>query len=80
MLARSVADRVGDNRHELLKIVGEEEEDKERDVVGFMYPCKLEFDNEFCLLISHDDEFQVTAIDGKYFLFYITWVIYSPRF
>ena len=54
MLARCVADRVSNNQHELLKIVGEEE-DTESHVMGFMYPCKLKFDNEYCLLISHDE-------------------------
>jgi len=35
------------------------------DVTGILFPCKIDFEYEYSLLISHDDRFRVDAIDGK---------------
>ncbi len=35
------------------------------DVSGILFPCKIDFEYEYSLLISHDDRFRVDAIDGK---------------
>lgn len=55
------SDRQAD-RNALYKIVSRE---KDADVTGILFPCKINFDYEYSILISHDDKFRVAAIDGK---------------
>ncbi|KAL9182263.1 hypothetical protein ACHAXT_012915 [Thalassiosira profunda] len=45
-------------RDQLLKMYGEQ-----RDVAGVLIPCKLGFDADYSFLMSHDNQFRVTAID-----------------
>ena len=54
-------DRPAD-RHALYKIVSRE---NDTDVTGILFPCKIDFDYEYSILISHDDKFRIAAIDGK---------------
>ncbi len=61
--ARRDDDRPG--RHAALReIVGGVGKDSD-DVTGILLPCKVDFEYEYSLLISHDDRFRVDAIDGK---------------
>ena len=53
------------NHEELCKIV-----DDDNDVTGILFPCKIDFDYEYFCLISHDDKFRVTAVDGEKVLSY----------
>lgn len=52
-------------RHSLLTVVDRVEDTKETETMGILFPCKIEFDNEYCLLIAHDDMDRIVAIDGK---------------
>jgi hypothetical protein len=66
MLARCVwpvgGDCQVDGRHELHMFGG----DNESEATGVLFPCKLDFDYEYYILVSHDALFRISAIDGKY--------------
>ncbi len=66
MLARCVwpvgDDCQDDGRHELHMFGG----DNESEATGVIFPCKLDFDYEYYILVSHDAKFRISAIDGKY--------------
>ena len=39
--------------------------DKDSEAIGVLFPCKLDFDNEYYILISHDAKLRISAMDGK---------------
>jgi hypothetical protein len=57
----------------LREIVGGEGEDSD-DLMGILFSCKIDFEYEYSLLISHDDRFRVDAIDGKYFIIFVCFI------
>ena len=57
----------------LREIVGGEGGDSD-DVMGILFSCKIDFEYEYSLLISHDDRFRVDAIDGKYFIIFVCFI------
>ena len=79
MLSRCAA-RPDDNRRTagrnaaLREIVGGGGGKDSDDVTGILFPCKIDFEYEYSLLISHDDRFRVDAIDGKYFIIFACFI------
>mmetsp|Transcript_49126 Transcript_49126/g.104482 ORF Transcript_49126/g.104482 Transcript_49126/m.104482 type:complete len:147 (+) Transcript_49126:2-442(+) len=53
------SDPPGERRRELLEIFSEEA----GDVSGILFPCKIGFYCQYSLLVVHDEEFLVAAID-----------------
>lgn len=51
--------------HTLQTVVDRVEDTKETETMGILFPCKIEFDDEYCLLIAHDEMDRIVAIDGK---------------
>jgi hypothetical protein len=65
------------DRHTLLSIVDRGKTTNETETMGILFPCKIEFDNEYSLLIAHDDMDRIVAIDGtQLFLFSRTELLY----
>lgn len=65
MLARCVwpvGERQYDRCHEVHMFGG----DNESEATGVLFPCKLDFDYEYYILVSHDAMFRISAIDGNY--------------
>lgn len=51
-------------KHELLKIAGEEN----GDVMGILFPCRIDFDYKYSLLMLHDAKCRVIGMDGEQLL------------